>query len=316
MTFLDSLQDSFSKMIAYREAFGYATTTYVSTVTPFINYCGGNYPEATAVTKEMVDSWLESYGYKTNTQAAFIACLRQYMKFINFLGMRAFVPDEDYTVRRVSYEPYSFTDLELETLFDSFDEYRASTSNKKFRPELVVSPIFRMMYCCGMRPSEPLGLLCSDVNLGSGDIYIRESKRHKDRHIIMSGDMRRLCSAYHEKVGVRTWFFEYAGKPYETHWMTAQFHHCWRHSGLQAHGSPHPYDLRHAFATRNLMKWIDRKLDAMTLLPFLSMYMGHSDISSTLYYVHLLPERIRKSAGIDWEQFAAIYGKDGGPDES
>lgn len=316
MTFPENLRDSFSKMISYREAAGYATATYISTITPFIDYCGKNYPNAASITRIMVDSWLEKYGYTTNSQAAFIACLRQYTRFINFLGMQAFIPDEDYSISRIPFNPYIFTDSELETLFNSFDGYKASTSNKKYKPELVVSPIFRMMYCCGMRPSEPLQLLCSDINLDSGDIYIRESKRHKDRHIIMSEDMRKLCVGYDEKVGERTWFFEYEGKPYETNWMTAQFHHCWRRSGLQAHGNPRPYDARHAFATRNLIKWIDRKLDVMVLLPFLSTYMGHSTISSTLYYVHLLPERIRKSAGIDWGQFAAIYGKDGEPDES
>jgi len=316
VTFPENLKDSFSKMISYREAAGYATATYISMITPFIDHCGKNYPDAASITRIMVDSWLEKYGYTTNNQAAFIACLRQYTRFINFLGMPAFIPDEDYSISRIPYNPYVFTDLELETLFDSFDGYKASTNNKKYKPELVVSPMFRMMYCCGMRPSEPLHLLCSDVNLDNGDVYIRESKRHKDRHIIMSEDMRRLCVSYDRKAGERTWFFEYAGGPYEAKWMTAQFHHCWCRSGLQAHGSPRPYDLRHAFATRNLIRWIDRKLDVMVLLPFLSTYMGHSEINGTLYYVHLLPERIRKSTGIDWRQFAVIYGKDGDPGES
>lgn len=34
-----------------------------------------------------------------------------------------------------------------------------------------------------------------------------------------------------------------------------------------------------------------------------------------LYYVHLLPEKLRRSAKIDWSQFSVIYGKDGIPDE-
>ena len=82
--------------------------------------------------------------------------------------------------------------------------------------------------------------------------------------------------------------------------------HCWKRSGLQAHGHPRPYDLRHAFATRNLIRWIDNGLDINHLLPYLSTYMGHSELDSTFYYIHLLPERIRKSAGINWKQFADI----------
>jgi integrase len=132
----------------------------------------------------------------------------------------------------------------------------------------------------------------------------------------MSEDMRELCTEYHARAGERTWFFEYNGKPYSTKWMTSRFHHCWKNSGLQAHGTPRPYDLRHAFASHNLMRWIDQKLDVMALLPFLSSYMGHSELTSTLYYVHLLPDRLRKSSGIDWTRFSDIYGKAGDPDEA
>jgi hypothetical protein len=40
--------------------------------------------------------------------------------------------------------------------------------------------------------------------------------------------------------------------------------------------------------------------------------MGHATLNSTFYYLHLLPERIRNSAGIEWERFSAIYGEEGG----
>ena len=47
-----------------------------------------------------------------------------------------------------------------------------------------------------MRPNEPLNLLVEDVDLATGDIFIRKSKRGKDRHIIVSEDMRLLCAKY------------------------------------------------------------------------------------------------------------------------
>lgn len=316
MTFLENLTEDFQKMLDYREAVGYATTTYKSMVLPFIAYCGNNYPDGISITQEMIDRWLGKKYYSQNNQAVFIACLRQYTKFINFLGKAAFIPDDDYFVKRISYEPYIFTDEELLELFNAFDSYKASTSNKKFKPEIILSPLFRIMYCCGMRPSEPLHLLCKDVNLKTGDIYIRASKKHKDRHIIMSNDMLDLCNKYNYYAGERKWFFEYNGNYFDTGWMTAQFHHCWKLSGMVKRGNPRPYDLRHAFATRNLMRWIDDGNDIVTLLPYLSTYMDHSEITSTLYYVHLLPDRMRKSDGIDWKRFSNIYGNGGSIDEA
>lgn len=58
------------------------------------------------------------------------------------------------------------------------------------------------------------------------------------------------------------------------------------------------------------MNWVDAGKDIMGLLPYLSAYMGHTKFSHTLYYVHLLPDRLRKSANIDWDQFRPIYGEE------
>ena len=45
----------------------------------------------------------------------------------------------------------------------------------------------------------------------------------------------------------------------------------------------------------------------MTLMPYLSTYMGHVSMEKTLYYVHLLPERIKSSPGINWDMMGDIY---------
>jgi integrase/recombinase XerD len=235
--------------------------------------------------------------------------LRQYTKFIRVLGREAFIPDENYILKREKYIPYKFTEDELATLFDAFDTVIPRV--KRYRQNLVLPVLFRMMYCCGMRPSEPLHLRIEDVNLDTADIFIRESKRHKDRHIIMSEDMRQLCIRYDALSGPREWFFQkWDGTPYERRWMTSQFHLYWKKSDLIKRGNPRPYDLRHFFASKNIIRWIDEGKDVMSLMPYLSVYMGHSELDSTFYYIHLLPECLRNSSGIDWTQFDTIYAED------
>jgi hypothetical protein len=46
----------------------------------------------------------------------------------------------------------------------------------------------------------------------------------------------------------------------------------------------------------------------MALLPALSAYMGHGKIESTIYYVRMLPERLRASARVDWDGLREVYG--------
>lgn len=59
--------------------------------------------------------------------------------------------------------------------------------------------------------------------------------------------------------------------------------------------------LRHRFATAVLNRWLDEKKELSSRLPYLQTYMGHKDWEATAYYIHLLPEKLVKSAGIDWE---------------
>ena len=53
-------------------------------------------------------------------------------------------------------------------------------------------------------------------------------------------------------------------------------------------------------------KWLDEKIDINARLPYLQAYMGHKNISSTAYYIHLLPENLTKSAGVDWKHLNAM----------
>ena len=312
--FGDLLAGTLERMLAWREAVGYTATAHRYALRPFLEYCSERWPDADALESEMLDEWLSLKGYSANRQNSFIACVRGYAKFANFEGRADFVPGEEYSLAKEAYQPYLFTDGELAALFDALDSYSGKASGKRYLPELVVPVWSRLLYCCGLRPQEPGALLRADVDVLTGDLYIRQTKQSKDRHIIMSGDMAALCARYDElSARDRTWFFERCdGKPYSAMW----FYKIWRRSlaasGVAWRGLPRPYDLRHAFASRNLVRWMDDGNDAMSLVPALSAYLGHAELSSTLYYVHLLPERLRASAGVDWELLSAACRPKGG----
>ena len=310
MTFAERLSNAFEEMMEYRKSVGYATATYRSSVPPFINFCSERYGNSERITSDMVDEWLTFYPYSINSRASFISLLREFTKHLNFLGHDDFIHYEDYRVIRIAFQPYLFTDGELAGLFVTVDSYKGATYGKRYLPEVVLPVYSRMLFCCGMRPQEPSALLANDVNLETGDIYIRQSKRHKDRHIIMSSDMLSLCRQYDMLAGERVWFFQkWDGTPYETSWYNQLWHRLLSLSGIEWRGTPRPYDLRHAFASRNIVRWLNSGKDVMELLPHLSAYMGHSELTSTLYYVHLLPENLRRSKAIDWELLSRVYGK-------
>jgi len=60
--------------------------------------------------------------------------------------------------------------------------------------------------------------------------------------------------------------------------------------------------LRHNFATRRIQLWVDKQEDLNVMIPYLSAYMGHAQLSDTTYYIHLLPEHLAKSGSIEWNK--------------
>ena len=56
------------------------------------------------------------------------------------------------------------------------------------------------------------------------------------------------------------------------------------------------------FASSVLQRWNDQGENLYACLPALRAYMGHTHMSSTLYYVHLLSDRLRESPGVDWQR--------------
>lgn len=313
--FADELAGTLERMLEWRSSVGYAESTYRCTLGPFLEYCAEAWPGAGALAPEMVDGWLALKGFTANSQAVFVGRVREYARFANFEGRADFVPGEEYTVRREAYQPYLFADSELAAVFRALDSYASAAHNGAvLLPELVVPVWARLLYCSGLRPQEPPALLRADVDAGTGDLCIRQTKRSRDRHVIMSADMAGLCARYDALCDPgRTWFFErFDGRPYDAQWFCAIWHRAIARGGVRLRGRARPYDLRHAFATRNLARWIDAGNDAMSLLPALSAYLGHADLNSTLYYVHLLPERLRASAGVDWELLSAASVLPGG----
>jgi site-specific recombinase XerD len=66
---------------------------------------------------------------------------------------------------------------------------------------------------------------------------------------------------------------------------------------------PRIHDLRHSFAVHRLVSWYREGKDVQRLLPQLSTYLGHVDISQTQHYLSMTPELLRE-ANKRFEQYA------------
>lgn len=306
-TFISGFAQDIQEYIILRQAMGNQEETFSRRLHSFDSYCAEHFPEKTVLTQEICDGWCSLRdGESLATLKLRTGILRDFSKYLHNIFTDSYVIPDGCTGRPKRYHPYIYTDDELSDFFESAD----TMPPHKLSPcrEYVVPVLFRVLYCCGLRPQEVPPLETDDVDLENGVIRISDSKRNKDRIVAMSPDLLALCRDFNRHMVLlipgRRYFFQCtAGKGCSVRWIQAQFHKCWKRAGKQFSRSSHPrvYDFRHNFATRIIQKWMDEGLDVTCMLPYLSSFMGHESLEYTAYYIHLVPGHLAASGKAEWE---------------
>lgn len=285
--------------IGKKQALGYDYREGAYIMYSFEKFCIKHFPEASVLNQEIMLRWAEKRDIeKSRCQLNRISVVREFARYMNSIGVPSYVIPLGFHKKNQANErpiPHIYTKDELVAIFGAADKYKYQ--HKSPAMHLVIPVIFRLIYCCGLRPVEARLLKIENVNLTAGCIKIVESKGHKDRIVVMSDDMFKLAKQYNAKLEQiypnREYFFQSPrGKMYSQPWSADIFRKLLMSAGLyRKHGrTPREYDLRHTFATHRLYKWLQDGENINACLPYLSEYMGHAKLSSTAYYIHLVPE--------------------------
>jgi integrase/recombinase XerD len=151
--------------------------------------------------------------------------------------------------------------------------------------------LLEVMYACGLRASELVGLEVTDVDLKRG--FVRAHGKGSKERIVPLGKQaavavrRYLQSGRRELVGVRSepkLFVNLRGRGLTRQGLYKIIQGHARAAGLDGKMSPHT--LRHTFATHLLSGGCDlRSVQEM---------LGHADVSTTQLYTHLSNEEIKE----------------------
>jgi integrase len=301
--------------INFKHALGFSASSYDKFMHSFDRFCVENSIHDTLLTNALVDAWLMPKSQeKANGVKRRMAALRQFGKYLVLSGKDAYIIPSDRIGSYHPFTPYIYSDRELQAFFDAADNL-APIKQSPCR-EYVVPVMFRMQYCCGLRPSELRLIRHIDLDHDSGTLKIQDSKNHRDRNVMLSNDLLFLCRKYEQRISIklpeREYYFEHPkGGAYSMGWIQKQFKICWRNTKIDFRDGKKPrvYDARHNYATRILSKWMQNGQDISMLLPSLSEYMGHSSLESTAYYIHLLPERIDTTAFTGWGNRVGVIPK-------
>jgi integrase len=299
--------------IRQKRALGYSYDEGAYILSNFEKFCNQHFPGVVALDKDVGLKWAERRETETGTcQLNRISILREFGKYMNSIGIPAYVIPPNIHRKSERPQPYIFSQDELSSLFCASDNFQYHSSTPIFH--LVVSVIFRLIYCCGLRPVEARQLRVEDVDLKTGQIKILEGKRNKDRMVVMADDMLMLARKYNEQVSQqypeRSHFFHnrFSGEAYSSVHMQKTFRKLLDAAGIKkiAPKNPRVYDLRHTFATHRLYQWLRDGEDVDACIAYLSEYMGHSNLSDTAYYIHLVPEFYPQMAELGFQTRAEI----------
>jgi integrase len=298
-------------MLLYKESLGYSRQSYEYNLERFCRFTESKHLDVSELREEVVLSWCSRWENESPTGARRrIQSVRELLKYLSAIGIDCYVIPSIFLPRPKMRTPYIFTDKEMLSIFKECD--RLPVNQYSPNRHLILPVLLRLIYFCGLRPNEGRELQSCDIDFDKGVLLIRKNKSHKERYVAISDDVLQMCANYRSiAINVysdQKYFFPSPnGMPYDRHWLARQFRMIWRR--VRVNGSEVPavvYDLRHRYATTMMMKWLDEGADLNAKLPYLSSYMGHTHLSDTAYYIHLLPENLIRSSAIDWSHFSDL----------
>ena len=283
-----------------RETIGEKIVLPGNSLRQFDRYCCSIDIEEASLTEELVNNWLNTKaGEKAQTHSTRISVLKCFSRYLSSVGVNtSWTPTPGYGTRSNRYVPYIFSKSEIHNILVAADGMLQSKGHSKFH--LVFPAVLRVLYSCGLRISEALAIKVKDVDLKNGFIFVCNAKFGKDRKLPISNSLLLYLRNYYVAnttlIGIdeEGWFFPNAqGECYSQRTVYDKFRTILWQAGISHQGKgkgPRVHDLRHTFAVHALQQNVDMDKDIYVSLTGLMVYLGHSKISSTEYYLRLTAE--------------------------
>lgn len=266
----------------------------------FDRYCCEERIEKPLLSEMLVSNWLiTKCGEKQSTHGTRVSAMNCFSGYLNSVGQEVdWHPLPGYTSRNFRYAPYIYTKDELTRVFKSADSLHKPYGKSQFH--LVFPAVLRVLYGCGLRVAEALELRVKDVDLENGFLFIQTAKFGKSRRIPISDSLLSYLRNYMQSnvsligMGCDNYFFPNTyGECYSQRTVYDKFREILWKSGIPHQGKgkgPRVHDFRHTFAVHALQQNVEQGKDIYVALTGLMVYLGHSKITSTEYYLRLTAE--------------------------
>ena len=290
--FQSIFSDEIQNYVYDKTAAGFKGKNFRRNLIGFDKFCTEQQIQEPVFTTYHASKWLEQReGESHTTHYARINASKHFLKYLSIKGYDVYVV-RDIKYKGTDFQPHIYTETETKNYFLAVDTY-SSAMNRKDAIQYPV--LFRILYCCGTRINETLGIRKKDIDLEKGILLLNETKNDKQRYVVMGDDLLWLVNEYADKcfyllkdedyiftnanggrLGEKTIYEKHrdflfqAGIPY-----------------LGDGNGPRIHDWRHHMAVYSFKQMMDSGLDMYVALPILSTYLGHKTIFATEKYIRL-----------------------------
>ena len=276
--FKSVFKDDMSNMLLYEQAMNFKHSDKLD-LYDLDNYFININKKIKGINEEDYYNYIYNYNNSNiNTYKRYLIILK-FCKYLIRFGNTDIFFEEIKFKDSITYQPYIYSKKEIKKIFKLIDT--KTYNNSKFNFEYPV--LYRLLYSTGLRISEALNIKFSDVDLSDNSINILLSKENISRKIYFSYSMKKVLKKYFELVNLKNNDYLFTTSK-ENAQLT--FKKIAKELNIETN-SIRQHDLRHTFAITSFDKLIKMNIEPEEALLYLEKYMGHSNISSAEYYLHM-----------------------------
>lgn len=306
--FTSVFADDLDAYLQFKQSLGSTGKSRVWYLERFDRYCCDHGLDV--FDRDTVEGWVRSELARGGVYRSWMSYIREFGRWlVAYRDPHAYVLSAQWKAPLVRACPYLFTTDQITRFFTAAACLQTSSP---WQWQAVA--FFTLMHSCGIRTGEVQMLRCLDVDYGQANVMITESKTRRARRLPITTEVAEILHSCDQisrsRFPARDRFFvSSTGAPVTVGTVGVIFNRIWDQAGLARPAGktqPRPYDFRHHFAYANLERWMADGTDVTTMLPYLSVYMGHATIESTYYYIHTSPDFMDTYADLTRQASAMI----------
>ncbi len=297
------LQEQLNGYLSLKESLGGIRSSDVVALKSFVDHMHNLAPH-TVPAQHAIDWARGTEGARgASRQSALLSLARNFLMYAKATYPEIEIPDKYVLPKCRRPAAYIFSDDEVNRLLDAagnLGQHHSMGSFRAMRPRTYYT-FLGLLACTGLRTSEALNLLVSDVQINCSPprLFIQESKFGKSRYVPLHstaalelGNFLQSCVTV-ERSNECPFLFASKGKRLNYNTVYWTFQNLLVHAGIEGRRNlrrPTLHSLRHTFASSRLRAWYEAGMDVRSLLPHLSVYLGHVNIADTYWYLTVTPE--------------------------